>query len=254
MSKNLSSCLQKTTIGRFILTNGNSLPLKTKPSARSRYIRLKIHPWHGLIVSCPQGIPQVTIKEFLEANRQWIEKKYKDFEGMSDASLNEDLPDQIILRATGESIKVRYEQTPGNSIIRFLKPEEISLSGRVDNPILCHEALRLWLKGKAKKILIPWLDKISQETNLHFKCVTIRNQKSKWGSCSSDGSISLNAKLLFFTPELVRHVMVHELCHVREPNHSVRFWALVEEFEPEYKTSKLRIREAAHWIPSWAYS
>lgn len=223
------------------------------PSAHTRYIRLRIHPLDGLSVGYPQAMTQHEIVEFLEAKRHWIEKKFRAFKELVGDTLNEGLPDQIMLKATDESILVRYEQTTEHSIICFLKPGEITLCGQVDNHKLCHAALQRWLKTKAKGILIPWLEKLSQETNLNFKSVSIRNQKSRWGSCSSKGNISLNAKLLFFPPELVRYVLLHELCHLKELNHSISFWALVEEFEPEYKIAKIRLGEAQHQIPSWAH-
>jgi predicted metal-dependent hydrolase len=78
---------------------------------------------------------------------------------------------------------------------------------------------------------------------LSVKRVTVRNQRSRWGSCSRRGSISLSWRLIQM-PDAVRdYVILHELAHTREQNHSVRFWRLVEELCPDYREAKLWIRQ-----------
>jgi predicted metal-dependent hydrolase len=82
--------------------------------------------------------------------------------------------------------------------------------------------------------------------------VQIRLQRTRWGSCSSSGSISLNASLLFVAPALVRYLFVHELCHLFSMNHSRRFWNAVERFEPDYRALDRKLTAAWALIPLWA--
>ena len=72
--------------------------------------------------------------------------------------------------------------------------------------------------------------------------VSIRNQKSRWGSCSHRGLISLNYRIVFLPPELADYIIVHELCHLREMNHSRRFWEIVAQEVPEYRERRMRLR------------
>lgn len=72
--------------------------------------------------------------------------------------------------------------------------------------------------------------------------IRIGNQKSRWGSCSTRGSLSFNYKILFLPPALQTYVVVHELCHLKEMNHSKRFWALVAEQVPEWSTLRNELR------------
>ncbi len=84
-----------------------------------------------------------------------------------------------------------------------------------------------------------------------YKNLTFRGQKTVWGSCSSKKNINLNYKLLFLPARLVRYVLVHELCHIVHLDHSRRFWALVEQYEPDYARLKKELRHADHYMPEW---
>ena len=74
-------------------------------------------------------------------------------------------------------------------------------------------------------------------------------QSSRWGSCSADGNISLNAKLLLFPPEIVEYVMIHELCHRREMNHSAAFWREVTAFLPDWKIRRSALKREFEKLP-----
>jgi hypothetical protein len=86
------------------------------------------------------------------------------------------------------------------------------MHGATDDAAACQTALKGWLSHKAEQHLIPWLKRVSDETGLSYSAVSIRQQQTRWGSCSSRRLISLNARLLFSPPDLVTYVLVHELC------------------------------------------
>jgi hypothetical protein len=72
--------------------------------------------------------------------------------------------------------------------------------------------------------------------------IAIRNQKSRWGSCSKKGNLNFNYKLAFLSPEVRDYIIVHEICHIKEFNHGKDFWALVGEMMPEYKALRKQLR------------
>ena len=83
--------------------------------------------------------------------------------------------------------------------------------------------------------------------------MTVRRQRTRWGSCSSRGTISLNVCLLFQRPEVVRYLMIHELCHRRHMNHSKRFWSLVTSFEPGWKPLDVELLQGWRHVPAWVF-
>lgn len=80
-------------------------------------------------------------------------------------------------------------------------------------------------------------------TGGHYTSITIRDQKTRWGSCSSRGTLSFNYRLIFAPPKVLDYVVVHELCHLTHMDHSKNFWNMVESIMPEYKEYKLWLRE-----------
>lgn len=82
-----------------------------------------------------------------------------------------------------------------------------------------------------------------QFTGGEYHTITIRDQKSRWGSCSSRGTLSFNYRLIFAPPKVLDYVVVHELCHLTHMDHSKNFWNMVEQIMPEYKTYKTWLKE-----------
>ena len=78
---------------------------------------------------------------------------------------------------------------------------------------------------------------------VNYGRITIREQKTRWGSCSSAGNLNFNWKLVLMPPEILEYVVVHELAHRKEMNHSSKFWAIVEQEMPDYQEWKQRLKE-----------
>ena len=83
----------------------------------------------------------------------------------------------------------------------------------------------------------------AQLLDVTYATISIRDQKTRWGSCSSKGNLSFSWRLILAPPKVLDYVVVHELCHRREMNHSPRFWALVESIIPDYKTHRKWLKE-----------
>ncbi len=78
--------------------------------------------------------------------------------------------------------------------------------------------------------------------NFSYKKISIRNQRTRWGSCSKNGNLSFNYKIALLSPKMADYIIVHELCHLGEFNHSRNFWSLVEKTIPDYKEIRQALR------------
>ena len=107
-----------------------------------------------------------------------------------------------------------------------------------DSDAAVRAAIRSTLSAVALKRIRQRLAFYAPRVGAHFGRVTIREQKSRWGSCSRKGNLNFNWKLIMAPPEVLDYVVIHELCHLHEFNHSPRFWALVAAQMPEYEAWK----------------
>ncbi len=98
-------------------------------------------------------------------------------------------------------------------------------------------------KEKARKIITQKTKEICEKTGLRFVKIRIGNQKSRWGSCTKKGTLSFNYKLIYLPEDLREYIIVHEVCHLQELNHSSRFWSLVDEFSPNRKECRKNLKK-----------
>ena len=217
-------------------------------SPRAKHVRLHITPTEGLVVVVPLRFDANRVPDLLDAKRNWIDRKLATLERIE---VDRALPETIELKAVGKSWQVDYRPNLSASVSAREYGGVLILSGAVGDRANCRAALQRWLARQAKQHLVPWLETLSDTHKLRFRKVTIRGQKTRWGSCSSKGTISLNCQLLLVERELVNCVLVHELCHTRHLNHGPKFWALVEQFEPDHRELHRRLRQEWARLPGW---
>lgn len=230
-------------------------PYQVRVSSRAKHVSIKVS-WQGAVeVVIPPGFDRRDIPEILQRRQGWIHKTINRFAADRQSlspELIEDRPTQIVLRSPSESWQVNYQGEACNHLlIRQTKPKHLTVAGGVTDIVACQSALRSWLSRKAIAEFTPWFHKVSQEVNLSFNKLSIRGQKTRWGSCSTQKNINLNYKLLFLPESLVRYIFIHELCHTVHMNHSKAFWKLVGNKEPNYQHWKNELKHAWRYVPRW---
>src|SRR5690606_14748155 len=229
-------------------------------SDRARRVRLSISPTRGLVVVVPRtladgGLRRDDIDRLVAAHRDWIERTLQKVRRVQeDLRAAAQAPPAVLeLRAVGERWEVRYRAAGGSGVRLREEPRarRLWLEGAAGDDAACRVLLKHWLRRKARMHLVPWLERVAAETGLRYQRVRVGFQHSLWGSCSSRGTISLNAKALFLPPPLVRHLMIHELCHTVHMNHSPAFWALVRRHDPDADVLRRQLRAATHFVPPW---
>lgn len=224
-------------------------------STRAKRVRLCMHRRQGLEVVIPCGFDRARIADVIETQRPWIERATARVERermLLSPEAPDGLPDRVELPAAGEVFSVEYRRSDAESVsVRERDDERLLVSGCVDDVEACHAALRRWLRRRGRTLLVPWLIRVAKEHGFAVRRVSIRMQKTRWGSASPSGTITLNAKLLLLPPELAEHVIVHELCHTRHPNHSERFYACMAQYEPDHRRHRRELNSAWQFVPVW---
>lgn len=218
---------------------------------RAKYVRLKVYPAGRVEVVVPRDFDERGLPQILDQHAAWVEERLHQLRGAVDKPLRP--PEELTLTALEEQWRVHYvPHRAGRSGCRESRSGELLVTAESDEQR--RELLKRWLARKAKQHLIPWLQQTSEELKLPFSGATVRGQRSRWGSCSSQGHINLNYGLLFLQPDLVRYLFVHELCHTVHLNHSPRYWALVHSCEPNYRLFEKALKGAARELPAWLHS
>lgn len=226
-----------------------------RESSRAKRVILRILPHGRLEVVIPAGFSRRRIPEIVRVHSGWIQQTLEKMKsrsgGFPDGSSS--IPDMIHLRAVNLHYPVRFTQTCDGTVKLTQTGDHglelVGNSGEIEAGI---QLLRRWLRHQGRLHLIPWLHGVAEELGLSFTKARILHQKSRWGSCSGKGTISLNQDLLFLPPELVRYILVHELCHTLHLNHSREFWAHVAVHEPDFKSLDAQVNRARAFVPQWA--
>jgi predicted metal-dependent hydrolase len=220
-----------------------SFDYSLRVSRKAKYAKLKIKPYGGLEVVIPLRFPKKAVPELLNRHTEWILQHLQKLQQNLPLPA---LPEHIHLAINNFHTEVVYApqqqdiEDPSNQLL---------INGREYQQGV--NQLRKWIRQQAWDLLPPILEGISQQTGLSYKKVSIRTQKTRWGSYSSNGTISLNDQLLFVSRENAEYLMIHELCHSRHMNHSPKFWQLVEHHCADYRVHEVALNRAKTVIPEW---
>jgi len=217
---------------------------------RARRLKLRVERDGAVVVTAPKRLRQGEIDRFVEDREGWIaavrERLARSRAGRDPAAFGL-RPTRIELPAVTEHWRVVYGDGGAagpEPVLRLPDDEAVeATAGR----------LQQWLKRHARRTLAPRVDELALAHGFEYGRLSFRNQKSRWGSCSSNGNLSLNARLLFCSPEACRYVLIHELVHLEHPNHSPRFWNRVAELCPDYRQHMRELKTVWHRLPDWIH-
>jgi hypothetical protein len=231
-----------------------------RESRRTKHVHLRFSIRGGLEVVVPVGFDRDAIPALLEEKARWIERAEREVaaqRALLDPWSHDRLPEKIELAALGETWIVDATSTNASRISLRERPGcRLSISGPLGDAARWRSILKRWLADRARAELEPWVEREASAHRLRHGPVTIRWQKTRWGSCSrragtAKPTLSLNAGLLFLPPHLVRYVILHELCHTTRMDHSPAFWKRLERIEPAAGSLRSELRSAWRFVPSW---
>lgn len=219
-----------------------------RSARRKKTIEIRVEQDRGVVVLASMRALRVQLDAMVRQRADWIaltlaeqaEAAQKAQRRFADGATLLYLGNEMTLRSEivdGEYITVRAE----DGAFRIGLP---TLVGADKRDAVVGSALTEWYKKRAATLLPQaverWQDKVSRRKPMR---TLIRNQRKRWGSCSSDGSLRLNWRVVMAPPPIIDYLVVHELAHLDEMNHSARFWKLVARHIPDHKARRNRLRE-----------
>lgn len=185
---------------------------------------------HGVRVVVPDG-ESVNPAELLEENATWVIEKTDQFEQYREKAPERNFDEGETFPYLGEQHRVVTESRPSSSVVdgtfRLAKHHVQQTSIR--------RALETLYRREARKRFERRADHFAEEMGVEYEQIEIRNQRTRWGSCSTTGTLGLNWRLMMAPSEIIDYVIIHEIAHLQEPDHSDTFWSLVSEHDPNYE-------------------
>jgi len=223
-----------------------------RESQRARRLTVRVFHTGRVEVVVPSRTSARAVERFLERHRPWIERKRDEARRRAGPPVPFP-PLQIELPACEETWHIHVSGGTGRARIASSTPGLLVLAGGQGNGPSVSHALRRWLTERAHRVLPPLLAQCARELGFSYGRVLIRRQRTRWGSCSTRGTISLNCCLLFQRPPVVRYLMIHELAHTLHMNHSRRFWQRVARHCPEYRSLDRELLDGWRRVPAWVF-
>ncbi len=223
----------------FVEVDGTSLPVTFKRNAQARRIILRMNPKEkGVLLTVPPGTTQHEALAFARSQKAWIAARLKrtpDTIAFAEGIL---LPVRGVMHTVVHKPMPRRTVWCEESVGEVDAVPEICVSGRIEH---LPRRLKDWFKAQARADLVAASERYADLMGLKFTRLSIRDQSSRWGSCSSTGALSYSWRLILAPPDVLDYVAAHEVAHLAEMNHGPAFWSLVERHCPQTKSAR-------HWL------
>ncbi len=234
----LGTTYQTTLEGQIVIYN-------VKRSSRAKNARLEVSVRSGLTVVIPRTASIEDIPRLLKNKARWILDKLAKYAGGQSTSGGKEIKNGDRVPYLGRYLKVVARHNPG--AVDGVKQEKNRLlidinseNGRLNL------LLERWYQQQAEKIIRERADALCPQMGVNYSRLTIRDQRTRWGSCSKKGNLNFNWKLMTVPVPVIEYVVIHELAHLKEMNHSKNFWKIVAEHCPKWRSHRkwLKRREA----------
>lgn len=234
----------------LFLSKDAASPWTVRESRRARRLSVRVYPAGRVEVVVPPRTAASLVQQFVSRHRSWIDERLRECRTAENPNT---LPQALNLQAVGRQFRIESVPATGRPRVSFLQADELRIKGDFADQRLWSHALCRWLIDFAQQEMGQRLSALAAEVGLDYQRLQIRRQRTRWGSCSSRGAISLNVCGLFLPPPVLRYLFVHELCHTRHMNHSKRFWSLVEALEPDYARLDRELTRGWRDVPTWMF-
>jgi len=223
--------------------DGQTISYTIKRSARARQVRLEVRRDTSLTVVLPKSYNLGYLSDLLQDKRQWILSKLAQ---CSQAPL---LPAEKAPQSgdtipyLGRDVEVVRRRSLEEAESAKLEGERLIVNLRGSRDGSLGPVLEQWYRMQAARLIKGRAEELSARLGLPYSRLIIRGQRTRWGSCSQRGTLSFNWKLMMAPPPVIDYVILHELAHLKEMNHTSRFWGLVAEHCPQWRQHKRWLKD-----------
>jgi len=222
-----------------------------RESRRARRLAVRVFQSGRVEIVVPLRTSRAAVEHFIARHRHWIERKRAA--ARRDPARSEPFPPQRCV-LTGCNEVWQLQLAGGAGPLRIVAAAGLlRLQGDCRNARDVRHALRRWLVSHAREVLGMQLRECAHELGFRYERCSVRRQRTRWGSCSVRGTISLNCCLLFQRPEVLRYLLIHELAHTRHMNHSRRFWQCVAEHCADHRVLDRELLDGWRRVPTWVF-
>jgi predicted metal-dependent hydrolase len=214
---------------------GQIVPYEVRRSTRARRARIVVHQWDGVEVVLPARASEKTAERLVRNHSAWLLARLAERPAPPAP-----LADGIEIPWRGGRLPVHVRAGSGHA---RLTEHELSLA--VPDPLdpeAVRHAIERVARAEARRQLGEEVGVAAAALGVRVAAISIRDPRTRWGSCTSAGRLSFSWRLVLAPPEVLRYVAVHEVCHIVEPNHQPPFWAVVEGLMPGWRAQRLWLR------------
>jgi predicted metal-dependent hydrolase len=205
--------------------------------SRRRSIALTVTREAQVVLRTPWNVPWGIVERFVEQHRDWIQKKLSDCrEHPQPAARGYRDGEEFLFR--GQVCKLKLAVGLEKVVVEgeFLFVPALDSRG-------ISAVLKKWYREQARAVISLRVEAVAREHGFSFKSIRISSARGRWGSCGFRNSLNFPWRLVMAPDQVIDYVVIHELCHTIEKNHSGRFWARVNALAPDYKQSKAWLRK-----------
>jgi predicted metal-dependent hydrolase len=224
-----------------ITLGSRSILYTLKRSSKARHARLEIRPEAGLIVVVPSHYGMDHVRPLLLDKQRWIVDKLDRY-ASSDGQNRKPIVAGDLLPYLGRSLTIETRES-GNEVGTVHLGDNRLVVCTAPGAAKLHLSLEKWYREQAKNKIGPMVEEFSRRMGLRYNRVTLKGQKTLWGSCSRKRNLNFNWKLVMTPEPVIEYVVVHELAHLKQLNHSRRFWEIVEEHCPSWREHRRWLRD-----------
>lgn len=211
----------------FLSASGLAVPVEIRRRKGTRHLRLSLGQQNQIVASVPWHTGDRSVAKFIDTQRAWLDSQLSAAPKVH--SLSDWLESHPQLSASGDEFALRIEPSTKRLADYCFVEDGSVLVLRL--PKVGEAALRQLVRRFAKDALTCRVAYQAKRLGLEYSALSVRDQFSRWGSCSARRSISLNWRLVLIRPALQDYIILHELAHLTEMNHSRRFWALLDRYD-----------------------